>query len=286
MKMLDFRSDYAHSSGGLSELSRLIYDVFEVDISPLDRLGHDPSVVAFGWWLDDELIANVSLYERRLWLQGEQVTAICVQSVAVRPEWRGKGLFRELMRRVLDFADARVDLVILATATPNLYTPFGFRQVGEATFSAKSTKQQTQPRCRVLSLNEDTDLALLRDLFSRRIPTSLMASACDHPALFMLKAIETPEIELLHLPDLDAVVAVKGRNGPSMILIDIVAQSIPSLAEIVSAVGYTGERINLHLTPDRLSWAPEEQTPVDNGYMVRGFFAPEGQAFMLTDMRI
>ena len=47
-----------------------------------------------------------------------------------------------------------------------------------------------------------------------------------------------------------------------------------------------GERIHVHLTPDRLSWTPEEQTPVDNGYMVRGFFAPEARAFMLSDMRI
>ncbi|CAN7629100.1 hypothetical protein LJR255_004760 [Pararhizobium sp. LjRoot255] len=137
-----------------------------------------------------------------------------------------------------------------------------------------------------MSLDQDTDVAFLWDIFFRRNPTPLVASTCDHPALFMLKAIETPEIELLHLSDLDAVVAVKGRNGPSMTLLDIVAPSIPSLEEIVSALGYAGVRINVHLTPDRLSWAPQEQTPVDNGYMVRGFFAPKGRAFMLSDMRI
>jgi hypothetical protein len=102
----------------------------------------------------------------------------------------------------------------------------------------------------------------------------------------MLKVVGTPEIELLHLPVLDAVVAVKGRHGSSMTLLDIVAPFIPSLEDIVSALGYTGERIDVHLTPDRLSWTPEEQTPVDNGYMVRGFFAPEGRAFMLSAMRI
>lgn len=286
MKPLNFRSDYAHSDKGLSELQQLIYDVFEVDISPLNRMGHDPSIIAFGWWLDDELVANVSLYERRLWLSGDQVKAFGVQSVAVRPEFRGKGLFRGLMARALAFADARVNLVILATDTPSLYTPFGFRQIKEAIFSAGLAQQQTQPRYRLLSLDQDTDVAFLRDIFSRRTPPSLLASACDHPALFMLKAVETPEIELLHLPDLDAVVAVKGRNGRSMTLLDIVAPSIPSVEEIVSALGYAGERIDIHLTPDRLSWAPEEQNPVDNGYMVRGVFAPEARAFMLSDMRI
>jgi GNAT superfamily N-acetyltransferase len=280
MKPLNFRSDYAHSCEGLSELSRLIYDVFEVDVSPLDRMGHDPSVVAFGWWPGNELVANVSLYKRQLWLMGEQVPAFGVQSVAVRPEWRGKGLFRDLMRRALNYADARVNLLILATGTPSLYTPFGFHQIKETTFSAELAQRQTRPGYRLLSLAEDGDVAFLRDLFSRRSPTSLVASACDHPSLFMLKVVGTPEIELLHLPVLDAVVAVKERHGPSMTLLDIVAPFIPSLEDIVSALGYTGERIDVHLTPDRLSWTPEEQTPVDNGYMVRGFFAPEGRAFI------
>jgi GNAT superfamily N-acetyltransferase len=273
-------------SEGLSELTRLIYDVFEVDVSPLNRLGHDPSVVAFGWWFNNELVANVSLYKRLLWLLGEQVKAFGVQSVAVRPEWRGRGLFRDLMERALSYADARADLIILATDTPSLYRPLGFRQVKETTFSARLIKRPTLPKYRVLSLDEDKDVALLRDMFSRRVPTSLVASACDHSALFMLKAAKTPEIELLHLIDLDAVVAVIGRHGSSMILLDIVAQAIPSLDEIVSALGYTGERVKVHLTPDRLSWTPEKQIPVDNGYMVRGFFAPEAQPFMLSAMRI
>ncbi|WP_414476189.1 GNAT family N-acetyltransferase [Microvirga sp. M2] len=286
MNPLNFRSDYARSKQGLSELTRLIYDVFDVDVSPLDRLGHDPSVVVFGWWRGNELVANVSLYERQLWLMGEPVSALGVQSVAVRPEWRGKGLFRDLMGRALSFADARVKLVTLATGTPSLYTPFGFRQIEEATFSAGLALRQTRASCRQLSLDDERDAAFVRDMFSRRSPTSLVASACDHPALFMLKAVETPEIELLHLPDLDAVVAVKGREGSSMTLLDIVAPSIPSLEAIVSALGYTGERIDVHLTPDRLSWTPEEQTHFDNGHMVRGFFAPEGRAFMLSDMQI
>lgn len=286
MKPLDFRSDYAQTDEGLSELKRLIFDVFGIDVSPLDRMGHDPSIVAFGWWLGDELVANVSLYERRLRLAGEEVPALGIQSVAVRPEFRGRGLFRDLMGRALRFADARVGLVILVTGTPDLYRPFGFRQLTETIFSAGCVPQPAQPRYRPLSLDQATDVTFLKNIFSHRAPTSLVASACDHPALFMLKAFETPEIELLHLPDLDAVVAVRGRNEQAMTLLDIVAPSIPSLQDIVSALGYAGGRINVHLTPDRLSWVHDEQQPLDNGHMVRGAFAPDGQPFMLSDMRI
>lgn len=285
MQDLHFRSGYAETTDGLSELIKLIQDVFEIDVSPLNRLGHDPSVVSFGWWRGDRLVANVSLYQRRLWLLGKEVPAFGVQSVAVRPEWRGRGLFRDLMTRALAFADARTSLVILETGTPALYQPFGFRQIEEARFSGGLKCRQSRPNYRALSLDEESDVALLRDLFSRRAPTSLLASACDHPALFMLKAALTPEIKLLHLEDLEAVVAVMGLDQPSLTLLDIVAASIPPLEAIVSALGYGGERVEVHLTPDRLAWTPDQQHPIESDCMVRGVFPVEGQAFMLSEMR-
>lgn len=285
MHDLNFRSDYAQSKNGLRELGSLILDVFDVDISSLDRLGHDPSIVAFGWWHDEHLVANVSLYERRLCLSGQSVVAFGVQSVATRPEWRNRGLFRDLMARALDYADKRSALAILATGTPNLYRPFGFRKIEEVRFSSELTQRNSASKCRELSLGSDGDLELLNRTFATRVPTSLLASACDHPALFMLKAKLTPEIRLLHLPPLDAIVAVK-QDTSSLTILDIVASAIPSLDEILNAIGFNGQQVHVHLTPDRLSWRPDESYPVDNGYMVRGPFAPEGQAFMLSDMRI
>ncbi|MCM2472766.1 GNAT family N-acetyltransferase [Rhizobium sp. CG5] len=285
MNNLLFRSDYAHSTYGLKELGKLILDVFEIDISSLDRLGHDPTVVAFGWWHDECLVANVSLYERRLWLSGQQVVAFGVQSVATRPEWRRKGLFSDLMRRALDYADKRSSLIILATGTPDLYRPFGFRQIKEMWFSSKLMRHNSVNRFRELSLETEGDIALLKRIFSDRAPTSLLASACDHPALFMLKAKLTPEIRLLYLPQLDAVVAVK-QGHSSLAILDIVASTIPSLDDIVSALDFDEQQVEVYLTPDRLSWQPDETHLIDNGNMVRGQFAPEGQAFMLSDMRI
>jgi GNAT superfamily N-acetyltransferase len=286
MPELQFRSDYAHSTEGLAELARLIADIFRIDVSPLNRLGYDPSVVAFGWWCGENLVANVSLYRRQLWLSGERVPAFGVQSVAVRPEWRGNGLFRSLMERALDYADAEASLVILVTGTPRLYLPFGFRPLEETIFSAQWDRRQTCATCREMSLMDDIDVTILRNILARRTPSSWLASACDHPALFMLKAILTPEIRLFHIPDLDTIVAVKGLDRPSLTLLDIVAPEIRPLEEIVSALGFAGNRIDVHLTPDRLSWAPDRRHPIDNGYMVRGVFPPEGQAFMLSEMRI
>lgn len=285
MHELEFRSDYAHSQQGLLEIGSLIRDIFDVEISSLDRLGHDPSIVAFGWWQDTRLVANVSLYERQLWLCGQQVSAFGVQSVATRPEWRKRGLFSDLMKRALEYADKRSNLVILSTDTPDLYEGFGFRQITETRFRSKFSPRGATPACRQLSLDNDSDLALLKRAFGKRAPTSLLASACDHPALFLLKAKLTPEISLLYLPDFDAVIAIM-QDTSCLSIIDIVAPVIPSIDEIVRAIGFSGGELEVLLTPDRLSWLPEKTETVDNGYMVRGAFAPEGQAFMLSDMRV
>ena len=286
LRELHFRCDYAHSAEGRSELAKLIYDVFGLDVSPLNRWGHDPSVVSFGWWRDRELVANVSLFERCLLLSGKTVAAFGVQSVAVRPQWRGKNLFRDLLGRALEYADARRDLVVLGTGTPSLYAPFGFRQVQECKFTGKQSPKRSKPKCRPLSLSDDQDVALILDLFARRSPTSFVAAVCDHPALFLLKAVESPKIELIYLPGVDALVAIRASRKFGLSLLDIVAPVIPTLEEIVAGLGYDGERIEVCVTPDRLSWAPEKKMPIDNGHMVRGPFLPAGVAFMLSDMSI
>ncbi|EKF42985.1 GNAT family N-acetyltransferase [Nitratireductor indicus] len=285
MKGLRYRSDYAQTDTGFSELGRLINDTFEIDISPLNRLGHDPSIIAFGWWHEERLVANVSLYERQFYLDGNRVFAFGVQSVAVRPDWRGKGLFRDLMLRALRYADTRAELVILVTGTPELYKPFGFRQLHETIFSAELTLQNSTTEYRDLSLDAAEDVSLLRDIFSRRVPTSLLAAACDHPSLFFLRAVLTPDIRLVYLPALDAVAALR-TTREALVLMDVVAAKIPTLEDILANIGFGRGRVDVHFTPDRLGWKPQRQHRVDNGYMVRGAFAPEGQAFMLSDMRV
>ncbi|HWX63613.1 GNAT family N-acetyltransferase [Bradyrhizobium sp.] len=283
---LVFQFDDTATPDGRAELCRLIHDVFEVDVSPLDRLGHDPSIISFGWWQAGELIANVSLYRRELWLAGKQVEAFGVQSVAVRPEWRGRGLFRDLLTRALDYADARVELVILVTGTPDLYTPFGFRSVVESSFLGQVSPAGARQGYRRLSLDREEDASLLRDLFSRGTPVSLVCAARDHPALFFLKAIESPDIELVHLPDLDAIVAIDNREQGALILLDVVAPAIPPLDMIAATLGNEGKCVRVNITPDRLAWNPAQIVPANTGYMVRGHYAPEGQAFRLSPMRI
>lgn len=282
---LVFRRRSADAPEIRAEFARLILDVFEIDTAPLDRFGRDPSLVSFGWWSGDRLVANVSLARRTLWLAGAATEARDLQSVAVRPAWRGRGLFRDLMTRALTEADGRVGLVTLATETPALYAPFGFRPLVESAFVGTVGPTGITPNHRRLALADDADVALIRDLFARRAPVSRICAACDHSAPFFLKAIDSPEIALVHLPDLDAVVAIDEDDPDELALLDVVAPKIPALAAIAGALGRSG-RVRVAITPDLLDWCPEAIRPEDAGHMVRGRFAPEGRPLALSPMQV
>lgn len=284
---LEFHFDYAATPRGRAELARLIRDEFEIDVASLDRLGHDPSIVAFGWWSGGELVANLGLFAETLWLDGRRTDAFGVQSVTVRPEWRGRGLFRDLMIRALAWADARVAHLLLYTETPDLYRRFGFRDLVETRFAGPLRPGAASASARRLSLGDDADVALIRSLFARRAPVSDLCAVCDHPALFFLKAIESPEIALVHLPDLDAVVAIEEAATPEeLVLLDVVAPMIPPLAAIAAALGAPIERAEVHVTPDRLAWHPAETTPEETGAMLRGPWPLAGHPIALSPMRI
>ena len=133
-----------------------------------------------------------------------------------------EGAFQRPDNTALHYADQRSELVILATGTPDLYRRFGFRQIEETRFISTLLPRVSTATGRQLSLNCDDDLALLNHAFCTRAPTSRLASACDHPALFMLKAQLTPEIKLIHISEINAVVAIM-ENASSLVILDIIA---------------------------------------------------------------
>lgn len=283
---LVFRLTSAAAPPVAAAVDDLVRDVFEMDLSPLDRLGRDPSLLSFGWWRGDELVAHVGLARQTLRAAGGTVTTRGLQSVAVREAWRGRGLFRDLTTRALAHVDALGVPALLATETPALYRPFGFREIDEVVFLGPLTPAGARPRHRRLSLDGDDDVALIRDFFARRAPVSELCALEEHPSGFLLKALESPEIALEHLPDLDAVVAVETEEPGCLTLLDVLAPAIPPLAAIAAALAADVDRARVAVMPDRLDWHPTGTRREDAGDMVRGPWPLDGHAVAFSPMRV
>nr|WP_237351704.1 GNAT family N-acetyltransferase [Rhizobium sp. ACO-34A] len=134
---LFFRQDYFDDPAGWSAIKTLLIDIFNVDITALDGLGgHDrtsfPSAYFDG---DGRCIANLSAFSMPLMIDGRAIKAAGWQSGAVRPEYRGRGLYQDLIRITLDRCEEQdLEAIVLYTDKPGLYAPHGFRILPQYSF--------------------------------------------------------------------------------------------------------------------------------------------------------
>lgn len=284
---------------GLAEPARrgawldLLRDIFGIDLAAFCRLGVWPNGYrAFSWMDGDVIAANVSCRPLPLIVGGQPVAAGQIHAVATRPQYRRRGLFVDLMRRALDYADPRFACVLLYTERPRLYQRFGFRPLVEHRFRGRLAPDgaaRRSPSRRRLSLGAADDVALMLDLFARRQPVSRHLGLAGNEDIFLANALTHPDWRLSYLPDEPALI-VWDRQVRVTRLLDVVGGRMPASGTLAAAIGAdigqsgVSAEIEVLFPPDLLggSFAPFPHVPEDNDILcVRGPFAIEDTPFML-----
>jgi len=252
---LALRQDYFDDPSAWKGLVDLLQDTFSIDVGIQDQFGGpDPSSMPFGYF-DGEgrCVANFSAFSMPMMINGRTVKAAGYQSGAVRPEWRERGLYRDLMRRAFERTAAEgYELDLLLTDKPELYEQYGFRTVPQHVFIAQMPKlQKSEKAARQLSLEAPDDLHLVQTLLQNRQPVSERFAVIEQTEMFLLNAYFNPAIRLTALGD-DAVIAWT-FDGATFWLLDVAGTTIPSLATIVSALDIEPDRIEICCSPDRLN---------------------------------
>ena len=270
---LTLRQDYFDDPSAWNALVDLLQDTFSIDVSILDQFdGPDRTSMPFGYFdADGRCVANFSAFSMPMIINGRVVKAAGYQSGAVRPEWRKRGLYRDLMQRAFAHTVTEgYELDLLLTDKPALYERYGFRILPQHIFVAQTpTLQKSDLSARQLSLDAPDDLRLIKTLLQNRQPASAQFAVVRQMEMFLLNASFNSAIRLTALGD-DTVVAWT-FDGATFWLLDIVGTAIPSLATIVSALDIEPERIEICFSPDRLDCEVSLE-PYD-GYtmlMVRG----------------
>ncbi|CAN7588109.1 GNAT family N-acetyltransferase [Rhizobium sp. LjRoot254] len=256
---MQFRSDYFGDRAAFQALVDLLFDTFEIDIGQLDRLGGPgPTSMPFGYFDETgRCVANFSAFSTPLIIDGRRVRAVGYQSGAVRPEYRGRGLYRDLMQRAFAWAKAEgFELGMLLTDKPGLYEPYGFRVIEQHMFRGPMPAGATALPCRQLSIENDADVALIRSVLVDRMPVSERFAVIGHIEEFLLNACFDPSIRLSHMPDHDAIIAWREEAG-TFHLLDIASREIPLLAQVIAAVQTRAERAAVYVPTDRLGWTGE-----------------------------
>lgn len=271
---LTFRQDYFGDPAAWSALVELLQDTFGIDVGTQDRFGGpDPTSMPFGYFDENgACVANFSAFSMPMMIDGHLVKAAGFQSGAVRPEWRGRGLYRDLMRRAFGWCDGQgFGLGLLLTDKPALYEPYGFRVLPQHRFSGPPPKEATPVGlARTLSISNPGDLALVMRLLRERTSVSSVFAVASQVEMFLLNSGFDSDIRLAYLDQFEAIVAWKS-DGTSFQLLDIAGKSIPSLAAVLAALDLRPDRVEVCFPPDRLGWqGTPEPFPSYTSLMIRG----------------
>jgi GNAT superfamily N-acetyltransferase len=247
----------------------------------------DPSYRPFSYFDGQRAVANVSIFDMPLVINGKEVKAAGIQSVMTHPDYRRKGLIRRLFHELFEQCRQEYDLFFLVARDPELYLKFDFHLVPQSHFVCEEVKK-LKPISPMVPLNvhHEEDCRLLKRLFRRRTPVSNVFGFVDHQSTFFLNMFSGTKTEVAYLPSLD-IALVYSLKGSVLHLYDVVGGHIPPLDVICSSFDPLITKAEIYFSPDLLQTEYIAQPPHTHAkLMVRGEFPVKDLLFEVPPVAI
>lgn len=252
----------------------LMRRVFDLDTAaPDERAAHDPAWTPFAYFdRVGHCVACVEAAVLGMILDGQEGAVTAIRLAAVDPDWRGQGLFRDLMAMALPWCEAEATgPTLLYTEDHALYERFGFRPLAQHAFVGGAPDPLPELFARAIDVRREDDVVLVRRLLATRSPVSNQCAIIRAPSLFLANVLAADDLAMTYAPALDALVVYELDDA--ITLVDIVAATIPSMAHILGALPARPAGVMTLFPPDRLAWHGEP-VPDDTGLMARGTLPP------------
>ena len=208
----------------------------------------------------DRFVAHVGVIELDLVMDGQPIRVGSMHAVATDPEYRRQGRCRRLVEEALAFCDARYQTVELATELEGVYVGHGFRRISESRFiDDRPGGGASARKSRILNLLMPKDRELLLELLSTRAPVSRRLGVVRDSTAFLFASASRP---LRYIPDLNCVVFGELKENRVLELWDVIAPSMPTLADLVAYLPERWRRLEVYFTPDQLDAELETEAHV------------------------
>ncbi len=284
---LTYRFDYYSETPAGSGLRRFANEIFGLDFNRVHQYGIAfPNYTPFSFFQNDRVVANISVTSLDLIITGREVRAGQIGTLGVIPEYRGKGLIRELFKKAHDYCDKTFEMLFLFanTSVLNFYQQFGYRKILEHSFSTRPLNSAGVSTLRKLNLDNKDDFNLITRLAQKRTPISRICGALKYEWLTMFHLIYSYPNHLYYIPELDLLLVYHAK-GPATLLVDIIGSQMPAFEHLASFLDLEqSQTIEFGFTPDLLniktSAHPETLAAPKNAQLfVRGKFPLENEIF-------
>jgi predicted N-acetyltransferase YhbS len=200
-----------------------------------------------------EIVANASLHRMTMIVQGRELTGWQMGAVGVLPEWRTRGLQREIMSRVLAVAAAQ-DVVLLFANDDVLgfYPRFGFKRISESVFGAEVDVQPAPERLQRLSIDKPDDLAAVSRIAAAAVPVTQLFGAREYGDVLLWYWTNFYPSSFYFWEEQDAIV-VAGQSGDTLKIYDVQAPARIDLAACLPRIAAAPvRRLEFGFTPELL----------------------------------
>ncbi|WP_172797576.1 GNAT family N-acetyltransferase [Bacillus sp. FJAT-27445] len=209
------------------------------------------------------IIANVSVSKIGLVMNGELKDGLQIGTVMVHPDYRGKGLARKLMERVLKEYEGQYDVMYLFANQEVLdfYPKFGFAPVAEYVNSLPySGKANNHNDVLQLNMENRKDREFLLNFAKQRIQVSSLFATEGTEELLMFYCMNVFSDSIYYLEDEECIAIYQESDG-ELQLFDLISRTKANLPSVLDKIaGEETVRIVFHFTPDSYG-LPMVETP-------------------------
>lgn len=184
----------------------------------------------------DKIVANVSVNVIDFIVLGEKQTYVQIGTVMTDADYRGLGLSRFLMEKVLEEWESKVDLIYLFAndSVLDFYPKFGFEEYHEYQYSAHVSKKDCDSKVRKLDMSNVKNQELVYEIVQQTVPFSRI-SMTDNAELVMFYCTSFMAEQVYYIEDEDVVVIYELEED-ILFLYDVFSQNTVELDHIIQAI--------------------------------------------------
>ena len=279
------RTQYWDDPGALAAFKKFMLKIHGLDFSDWDSCGFwDHSYTPFSFFDGEKVVASVCVYLLDAVVNGEDTRLAQVSGVGTLPEWRRRGLNRQLTDVALDWARGKHDGVFLFANTEAIpfYNKCGFSPIDEFVESIDVAPISNRGGSVRLDSGNGQELNRIYEYATQRTPVSDRFSVLN-AKLLMFHVLYILRDCIYEIPDLDCLVFFKRACG-TLTVYDIVGERIPRLEEFYPYVADADDRvIEFHFNTDKLGLEKVGTRPLlGNNPFIKGAFPIERPVFPFT----
>jgi GNAT superfamily N-acetyltransferase len=214
--------------------------------------GWDPGYRSFAIFEGQRIVANASVQRMDLLLGGQPRTGWQFGAVGVLPEFRGRGLQRQLMQYVLNQVNTNDVVFLFANEDViDFYPLFGFRPVTEWLFGAEHSVAPGGGPLRRLSIDSIDDRRLLARIAASALPVTERFGARRYGGVLLWYWANFHGQDFYY-HEHDAAIVVAEQDMEVLRILDVMADRPIALdAYLPQLVSERVDHIEFAFTPER-----------------------------------